>query len=145
MTLSKLIIGFPRCGNQSHFQTYGTSSLEDLIYESDGVEQFKERYPGCTPMVLIRNNRWEHAYSNWSRMRKMAGEEREFKDCYAHYYDLADFDKYLKPWLIAYPDIEITTLEDLSKRPEFKHVDEFSIPHNHDDVKDFITSVGDRL
>lgn len=143
--MKKLIVGFPRCGNQSHFETYGSSSLEDLIYETDGVEQFKKTFPGYEPMILIRGDRWEHAYSNWARMCKMTGETRKFQDCYSEYYDKSDFNKYIEPWLKAFPDIEIIKLEDLIKRPEFKKVDNFSIPHDYKkEMKSFITTLGEK-
>ena len=128
--LKQLIIGFPRCGNQSHFETYGTSGNHELIYEPDGVEQFKKKYLGYEPIILIRASKEEHALSNWARMSKMAGETRPFPECKAEYLEKAEFEKYMEPWLKAYPDIEILKLEDLAKRPEFKHVDNFSIPHN---------------
>ena len=126
----KLIVGFPRCGNQSHFETYGTASSHDLIYEPDGIEQFKKKFPGYEPIILIRNHKLEHAFSNWCRMCKMEDETREFKDCYKEYLEKADFDKYIEPWLKAYPDIEILKLEDLIKDPNFLHIDNFSIPHD---------------
>jgi hypothetical protein len=126
----KLIVGFPRCGNQSHFETFGTASSHDLIYEPDGVEQFQENFPGYTPMILTRKDRWEHAFSLWTRACKMLGETRKFENCYDEYYEKSNFDKYIEPWLKAYPDIEILLLEDLIKDPKFLHIDNFSIPHN---------------
>lgn len=128
--LLKMIVGFPRCGNQSYFETFGTASCHDLIYESDGVEQFQKNYPQYTPMILIRKDRWEHAFSLWTRACKMTGETREYKDCRDEYYEKSNFDKYMEPWLKAYPDIEILLLEDLIKDPKFLHIDNFSIPHN---------------
>lgn len=126
----KLIVGFPRCGNQSHFETFGTASDHDLIYEPDGIEQFKKKYPGYEPMILIRNDKLEQAFSNWTRMCKMADETRLFKECYKEYLEKANFEKYIEPWLKAYPDIEILKLEDLIKDPNFLQVDNFSIPHD---------------
>lgn len=126
----KLIVGFPRCGNQSHFETYGTSSDHDLIYEPDGVEQFKKKYPGYEPIILIRNDKLEQAFSNWCRMCKMSDERRPFKECFNEYLKKADFEKYIEPWLKAYPDIEILKLEDLIKDPNFLQIDNFSIPHD---------------
>lgn len=129
--MKQLIIGFPRCGNQSHFQTYGIPGNHELIYEPDGVEQFKKKYPGYEPLILIRASKEEHAYSNYCRMVKMADEKRAFEDCKEEYLEKADFEKYMKPWLEAYPNIQIEQLEELKTRPEFKHVDNFSIPHTH--------------
>jgi len=126
----KLIVGFPRCGNQSHFETYGTASSHDLIYEPDGIEQFKKKFPGYEPMILIRNDKLEQAFSNWCRMCKMADETRSFKDCYKEYLEKADFEKWIEPWLKAYPDIKILKLEDLIKDPNFLQIDNFSIPHD---------------
>ena len=128
--LRKLIIGFPRCGNQSHFETYGTASSHDLIYDPNGIEFFQKNFADYEPMILIRANRWEHAYSFWSRSCKMEGETRAFDKCFDEYYEKSDFEKYLKPWRETYPDIEIQVLEELKTRPEFKHIDNFSIPHN---------------
>ena len=126
----KLIVGFPRCGNQSHFETYGTASSHDLIYDPDGVEQFKKKFPGYEPIILIRNDKLEQAFSNWCRMCKMEDETRAFKDCYKEYLEKAEFEKYIEPWLKAYPDIEILILEDLIKDPNFLQIDNFSIPHD---------------
>jgi hypothetical protein len=128
--MMKLIVGFPRCGNQSHFETFGTASLHELIYDPNGIEHFKKTFPGYEPIILIRNSKLEHAFSNWCRMCKMAGETRAIKDCQKEYLEKADFEKYMKPWIEAYPDIEILKLEDLIKDPKFLHIDNFSIPHN---------------
>lgn len=128
--MKKLIVGFPRCGSQSHFETYGTSSLEDLIYDSKGIKYFKKTFPDYEPIILIRESKQEHAFSNWTRMCKMEGETRPFDKCEKEYLKKADFEKFLKPWIKAYPDIEILKLEDLIKDPKFLHIDNFSIPHN---------------
>jgi hypothetical protein len=128
--IHKLIVGFPRCGTQSHFATYGTSSLEDLIYDPDGIQYFEKTFPNYEPIILIRESKKEHAFSNWTRMCKMDGETRPFKDCQKEYLKKANFEKFMKPWIESYPNIQILKLENLIKDPKFLHVDNFSIPHN---------------
>jgi len=57
-------------------------------------------------------------------------------------YSVANFEKYIEPWLKSYPDIEILKLEDLIKDPNFLRIDNFSIPHNYEkDMKSFISII----
>lgn len=63
-------------------------------------------------------------------MCKMSGETRPFEECSEEYLEKADFEKFMKPWIEAYPNIQILKLENLAKNPEFLHIDNFSIPHN---------------
>jgi hypothetical protein len=63
-------------------------------------------------------------------MCKMDGETRPFKDCQKEYLKKANFEKFMKPWIESYPNIQILKLENLIKDPKFLHVDNFSIPHN---------------